>query len=77
MANTAFMQRGRTAAVQMAPPAATDRSSSSSSRPGLVREAGDEISEAFTGRLSLLALNSLVLGLVVFYLWTRGSQGGG
>ena len=75
MANTAFMGRGRTAAVQMAPPAATDRSSST--RPGLVREVSDEVGEAFTGRLSLIGLNTLVLGLVVFYIWTKGSQGGG
>lgn len=76
MANNGFLARNRTSApttTQMAPPAATSRAGQNN---GLVREVSDEIGDVFTGRLSLIALNTLVLGFVVFYLWTRQAQGG-
>lgn len=71
----AFLGRGRSTSVQLAPPQASDRTSAVSS--GFVREISDEINDVFTGRLSLLMLNTLVLALVVFYIWTRNAQGGG
>lgn len=36
-----------------------------------------ELSEAMAGRISLAILNSLVIFLVLFYVWTRKMQGGG
>lgn len=71
----AFLGRGRSTSVQLAPPQASDRSSAAAT--GFVRELSDEVSDVFTGRLSLIMLNTLVLALVVFYIWTRKAQGGG
>lgn len=36
-----------------------------------------EYSNVLDGRMSLAALEGIVLGMVVFYIWTRGVQGGG
>jgi hypothetical protein len=44
---------------------------------GAVQQFRSELGDVMTGRVSLLMLNSLVLGLVLFYLWTRSAQGGG
>lgn len=73
-----FLQRGRGAVstVTSSPPPATDRTSSRVT-PGFIGELGGEVGDVFAGRLSLIALNTAVLGLVVFYLWTRNAQGGG
>lgn len=59
--------------VQTAPPAASDRSASQSAYGEFKAGIGD----VTRGRVSLLMLNSLILLLVVFYLWTRSQQGGG
>lgn len=39
--------------------------------------AQSEIGEAMAGRISLAILNTLVIFLVLFYIWTRKAQGGG
>lgn len=57
--------------VQTAPPPATDRASSSA-----YGEFRSGLADVTRGRVSLLMLNSLVLLLVVFYIWTRNAQGG-
>jgi hypothetical protein len=36
-----------------------------------------ETSNVLEGRVSLVAINTIVLTMVVFYIWTRGVQGGG
>lgn len=35
------------------------------------------IGDAMSGRVSLLMLDTMVLALILFYYWTRHSQGGG
>ena len=74
-----MMARGRSAGQ-----AATVRTAApggSSERPdiepGIVNEAAAQFGLAMDGRLTLIALNSLVVMLILFYLWTRRSQGGG
>jgi hypothetical protein len=42
-----------------------------------VGEFSGEFGNAMSGRVSLLFLNTLILSLVLFYLWTRNAQGGG
>lgn len=44
---------------------------------GAIGQFRSELSDAMTGRVSLLMLDTLILGLVMFYLWTRSAQGGG
>ena len=36
-----------------------------------------QLGEAMSGRVSLLLLDTMILGLILFYLWTRNAQGGG
>lgn len=74
-----FLQRGRGAVstVTSSPPPASDRTSARAMPPGFIGELGEEVGDVFSGRLSLIALNTAVLALVVFYLWTRNAQGGG
>lgn len=36
-----------------------------------------ELDDATTGRITLGVINLVVLGMVVFYLYTRSAQGGG
>jgi hypothetical protein len=36
-----------------------------------------ELGTAMSGRVSLLMLDTLILGLVLFYIWTKNAQGGG
>lgn len=62
--------------VQTAPPAASDRSSSQGA-PSAYGEFMSGVGDVTQGRVSLLILNSLVLLLVVFYVATHRSQGGG
>lgn len=44
---------------------------------GFIAETGEQVSSVMQGRVSLLALDSLILLLVVFYIWTHRVQGGG
>jgi hypothetical protein len=44
---------------------------------GIINEAQNQVGMVMEGRLTLIALNSLVVMLILFYLWTRRSQGGG
>lgn len=39
--------------------------------------ARSELGDAMAGRISLAILNSMILALVLFYIWTRKAQGGG
>lgn len=78
--NDAFLGRGRTAAtvIQTAPPAASDPSSGARGmRPGVVGEFTSGFSDAMRGRVSLIFLNTIVVAMLGFYLWTRRAQGGG
>lgn len=36
-----------------------------------------ELSDAMNGRITLAVVNLVLLGLLGFYVWTRGAQGGG
>jgi hypothetical protein len=49
----------------------------SSSRVGFVNEFTSGFGDVFQGRLSLLMLDTLILLMVAFYLWTHKVQGGG
>jgi len=73
-----IMARGRSgggATVRTAAPGgASDRPEI---QPGIVNEAARQFGMVMEGRLTLLALNSLIVLLILFYLWTRRSQGGG
>lgn len=44
---------------------------------GAISQFRGELSDAMSGRVSLLMLDTLVLALLVFYYWTRHAQGGG
>lgn len=69
-----FMDRGRSAAG-VNPPAASAPVATSS--PGFVKEFSNEVGDVLQGRISLVMLNSMALGIVLFYIWTRRAQGGG
>jgi hypothetical protein len=45
--------------------------------PGALAEFSAGISDVMSGRMSLLILDTLILALLGFYLWTRNAQGGG
>lgn len=78
MANTAFLGRGRTTAaptVQTAPPSGAVPGAAGGG--GVLVELQSGFSDAMRGRVSLLFLNSMILALVAFYVWTRRAQGGG
>jgi hypothetical protein len=75
MGNTAFLGRGRLPTVVNAPPPGSVPTSAA--RPGIVGQLSGEVSEIMQGRLSLVMLNTITIGLVGFYLWTRRAQGGG
>ncbi len=62
---------GGGATVTSAAPAA---SSANSSAYG---EFSAGIKDVTQGRVSLLMLNTLIVLLILFYLWTRSAQGGG
>lgn len=49
----------------------------SSSRVGFAPEFLSGLGEVMQGRLSLIMLDSLILLLIAFYLWTHRVQGGG
>lgn len=61
------------ATVQTAAPMASDRSSSQTAYGQFTSGLGD----VTRGRVTLLMLDSLILMLVAFYLWTHRAQGGG
>ncbi len=58
--------------VQMAPPAASDRSSLTA-----WGEFSQGIGDVTKGRVTLLMLDTLIVLLIAFYLWTHRAQGGG
>lgn len=58
--------------VQMAPPPASDRASSTA-----YGEFVSGVKDVTQGRVSLLILNTLIVLLILFYLWTHSAQGGG
>lgn len=75
-----FLGRGRgPATVEMAAPG-TDLTraaqQSAGGQNGLRNQVVSEGSALLSGRVSLLALNSMILLMVLFYLWTRSAQGG-
>lgn len=77
-----FLNRGRTVpTVTMAAPsgtgAATAPAAGGPSASGFVGEARQGLSDAMSGRVSLLMLNSMIIGLIGFYLWTHKVQAGG
>lgn len=81
MASVGFLGRssglagmGSGASVQTAPPAA---SSASSGQQGAWGEFSSGVGDVTQGRVSLLMLDSLILLLVLFYIWTHRAQGGG
>jgi len=49
----------------------------SSSRVGFLGELGSGVSDIWQGRLSLIMLDTLIVGLVAFYIWSHKVQGGG
>jgi hypothetical protein len=61
---------GAGATSQMTPPP-------SSSPTSAVKEFRSGVGDVTRGRVSLLMLDSLILLLVVFYIWTHQAQGGG
>jgi hypothetical protein len=66
---------GRTssgATVQTAPPAASDRTSQTAWGQF---QAG--LGDVTQGRVTLLMLDTLILLLIAFYIWTHRAQGGG
>jgi hypothetical protein len=71
--NKGGMRRGATSSSS--PVTSGTRAAASSGGP--VAEFRGELSNVMSGRVSLLLLNTLVLGMVLFYVWTRNAQGGG
>lgn len=70
----AFLGIGRSVpTVEVAAPNASDANVSGN---GLMARAGLD-GNVLEGQLTLTMLGVIVLGLAVFYYWTRGSQGGG
>jgi len=53
------------------------RAAASAPSAGPISEFRGQFGDAMSGRVSLLFLNSAILALVLFYLWTRNAQGGG
>jgi hypothetical protein len=45
--------------------------------PSARQEFSSGVGDVTRGRVSLLMLDSLILALVVFYIWTHRAQGGG
>ena len=44
---------------------------------GAIGQFRAELGTAMSGRVSLLMLDTLILGMVLFYIWTKNAQGGG
>lgn len=68
--NTTLGRSGGT--VQTAPPPASDKVSQTA-----FGEFSSGVMDVTQGRVSLLILNSLIILLVLFYIWTHRAQGGG
>lgn len=75
-----ILSRGRgVATVEVAPPGTDLTKSAQQSaggQNGLRNQIVSEGSALLQGRISLVALNSIILLMVLFYLWTRSAQGG-
>ena len=69
-----FLARGRGAASS---PVTGGAMAAAPASGGAIKQFRSELGDAMTGRVSLLMLDTLILGLVLFYLWTRSAQGGG
>lgn len=76
-----FLNRGRSVpTVVMSAPSGTGAPSApvqGGPSAGLVSDVKGQLSDAMQGRVSLILLNSLILGMIGFYLWTHNAQGGG
>lgn len=70
-------RRSSVASGSGAPASATMPVGNGSAQSVSFAAARSELGEAATGRISLAILNTFVLALVVFYIWTRKAQGGG
>jgi hypothetical protein len=64
--------RGSGGTVQTAAPPASDRANATA-----FGEFKSGVSDVTKGRVTLLMLDTLILLLVLFYLWTHRAQGGG
>lgn len=67
------MGRSGVSTVEVAPP---DPTNGVRVAPGLRTEIATQTAGLLEGRISLLMLDTMILGLVLFYLWTRSAQGG-
>lgn len=76
---TSFVETVRRAGatVQTAAPGTTNTSSGMANAVGAFGQFQSETSSLLQGKVSLLMLDTLVLALVVFYVWTHNVQGGG
>jgi hypothetical protein len=76
MGTASFLGAGRTVptVVTASPPGS---SPTNGGPPGVVSEIRGQVSEVMQGRLTLIALDTMILGIIAFYLWTRRAQGGG
>lgn len=59
------------------PPASDSSSQANRTAPGVIGELREGLDDVTRGQVSLLMLNTLVVALIAFYLWTRNAQGGG
>jgi hypothetical protein len=76
MSGLGFLSAAPTApTVQMSP--SQSGSPVVSNQPGALSEIRTGVSDVMHGQVSLLMLNSAILFLVAFYLWTHKVQGGG
>lgn len=74
-----FLQRGRSApTLQMAAPQGADMGNShqvSFPQGGALGESIADFQAKLAGRVSLTLLSGMIIGAVVFYMWTRDAQG--
>ena len=70
--NTRLGRSSSGGTVQTAAPPASDRASQTA-----WGEFQGGLSDVFRGRVTLIMLDTLILLLVAFYLWTHRAQGGG
>jgi hypothetical protein len=71
--NRSGMGRGQSSPIT----SSGTRAAAAAPSSGPVSQFRGEFGNAMSGRVSLLFLNSMILMLVLFYLWTRNAQGGG
>lgn len=72
-----FLNRGSGAVSSPITGSAPAEASAGPSGNGAITQFRGELSDVMTGRVSLLMLNTLIIALILFYLWTRSAQGGG